>query len=288
MYELLNSARLRNIENEEFFKKYGFIHIPDFIDKSIVKLIFSEFDKIHIPDYSKNQWNSQFDLSYQNALRTSSIIKKYLYPSFDRHFIDFDLPMASIMSKNPIPNSTCELHRDYTAFEEKEVQVRNFWIPLVDINADNGALYAIPGSYKLFTDIRPMFSDWAYSKIKDEILKFKIAFYIKAGDLILYADKTLHGSFENMTTMPRPVLHGGVLPKNAQVYFYKNEGSKVYQYAVDSDFFMKADFLDKDKLSKYPLVKTFPYRNADVKIKDIIPAISKLHREFQMDYTVRP
>lgn len=253
------------------------MHIENFISNDKIKQLSDEFNRVHIKlDLSKNQWNSLYDLPYEESLKVSKLIRELLSDSFSKYFCEFETPIATFMSKNPISNSTCELHRDFTLFDESQVQFRNFWIPLIDINSLNGALYVIPGSHKIFTDIRPVGEHWPYNHLKKELMNYKKAFYPKAGDLILYADKTLHGSFENKTKQPRPVLHGAVLPKKAQLYYYQCDNQYIKKYKVNLDFYMKGEFSCPEKINKYPIVDEFLFAHKKVQQDVAIREISAL------------
>jgi hypothetical protein len=276
----IQCGKLKNEENEAFLNKYGFCYIRDFISKSNVKQMFSLFKKIHTCiDNSKNQWNSLYDLDNTESNSISKAIRDIIYPSFENIFSDFEIPIATYMSKNPIAGSTCELHRDFSIYDENKVQFRNFWIPLIDINEKNGALYVVPGSHKIFTDIRPMFTDWQYEHFRDNMMHLKKTIYASAGDLILYTDRTLHGSHENKTSEPRPVVHGGVLPINSPLCYYHYSEPYLKKHRVNIDFYLKREFLDLEKLNNYLLEDEYIYQPKEININNAISQIDTLFRE---------
>lgn len=280
MREDLRKAILKDENKDSFFNRYGYIYIPNFIDRATVHQIKSAFDQFHIPNYNKNQWNSQYDLDYTKATQVSNLIKDLCIDSFSKHFVDFEIPIATIMSKNPIHGSTCELHRDFTVFDENEVQFRNFWIPLIDINEQNGALYVIPGSKDIFTDIRPMFADWAYKDMTAVLMSYRNTFFPKAGDLVVYADRTLHGSLENQSNTPRPVIHGGILPPHTQLYYYQlDNNNMVNKFEVEKDFFMKGNFSDESTMKNYNKIDTFEFHPQSINKELAITKIAALYQE---------
>lgn len=255
----VQAAHLKNSEQESFFKKNGFIHIKGFLDQDVIDNLLSIYHKLHVHIDDKNQWNSLYDIGYKEGKRVSDLIRHKIADAFKKHFPNFDLPIATFMSKNPNPGSTCELHRDFSTFDESQVQYRNFWIPLIDINQQNGALYVIPSSHHIFTDIRSMFAEWPYEHLKDFLLNHKTIIYPDAGDLILYADKTLHGSLENKTNTTRPVLHGGVLPPQTSLFYYFQSKDTVKKYKVNLDFYLKNEFTNIENLKKYALEEEFKF-----------------------------
>jgi hypothetical protein len=63
--------------------------------------------------------------------------------------------------------------------------------------------------------------------------------FAKAGDLVIYGDKVLHGSSNNLSSTPRPVVHFGLLHPEAKLLYYylNNENREVTVYEVPYSFF---------------------------------------------------
>lgn len=274
------SAHLRDKSLEALFNKFGFVKIKKFLNREKIDALKKIYQNYLTEISSENiLWNSLFDLGYNKGMEASTAIKEIIEDAFDTYFEDFDLPMATFMSKNPRKNTTCELHRDFSVFDERICQFRNFWIPLVDINKTNGALYVIPYSHKLFTDMRPMFIEWPYKKLETELLNYKKDIYVNAGDLVLYADKTLHGSSDNLSSYTRPVVHGGVLPENSQIFYFRHLPSqkKIEKYQVQYDFFMKNIYDNEEELKHYAKTEVFEFTPRNIDLKEIRQYFNEAH-----------
>ena len=81
----------------------------------------------------------------------------------------------------------------------------------------------------------------------------------EAGDLVIYLDKTLHGSHVNYSNDSRPVVHFGALHPDVELQFYRLDEKKenVKVYAVPFRFYFDKDFSAVE--SKYPLVGEFKF-----------------------------
>lgn len=264
------SSTFKNDQSEAFFNKYGYLHIESFLNKETIKTLLDLYKSLHTEVNSKqNQWNSLYHLKKGEGLEVSNFIRNLLYDQLEEIFDNLSYPVGTFMSKNPNKGSTCEVHRDFTVYDENIIQFRNIWIPLIDINKQNGALYVIPGSHHLFHSIRPMFSEWEYKHIDKHILKYKKTIYAKAGDLIVYSDKTLHGSLENLSASTRPVIHGGVIPPESSLYYYHLENGMVKKYKVDHSFYLDNMFEDLSSLGNYELIESFLFNPKKIARDDL-------------------
>lgn len=267
----MKSARFINKELENQFNDFGFIHIRSFINEyelaSLQKLFNNTYN---YSDVSQGMWNSQFHADSETSKTTSSQILNVLNSKLEATFVDYYSPVASFMVKNPNKFGITELHRDYSIQNENSFQYRNIWIPLVDTNKQNGALYALKRSQSFFDYPLPMFCKWPYHKYKDDLFQYCDIIDAKAGDLVVYADRTLHGSFINQTSTPRPVVHFGLLhPETNLCYYYLDESkNEVNIYNVPFSFFFENKYGSQN--GKYPLRNRFNYSPPEYTLDEII------------------
>lgn len=231
-------ATFKNKEQEDFINENGYTIIKKFLDN----LQIQYFKELYESQHKENEvgcWNSLSDLSIGVRRELSNKVVQVLNLKFQEIFNDPIYRVASFMSKNPNKGHESLVHRDYFMFNEEKIQYRQCWIPLVVINKKNGALYVVPKSHQLFDGERPMFLPWGYEHLKNRLeYKFK-TLYVSAGDLVIYFDKTLHGSFLNDSHEKRPVLHGGIVHKDSEPYYIRYNPSKniIEYYKVSIDFF---------------------------------------------------
>jgi hypothetical protein len=271
----MKSAKFLNNEYEIQFYELGFIHIRSFINEGELNQLRNLFYKIYnYSDVLQGMWNSLFHIDSDSSKSTSNQILNILNSKLEATFVDYYSPVASFMVKNPNKFGITELHRDYSIQDESMFQYRNIWIPLVDTNEQNGALYAMKRSHSYFDYPLPMFCKWPYNKFKDDLFQYCDIIDAKAGDLVVYADRTLHGSFINQTSSPRPVVHFGLLhPDTNLCYHYLDESkNEVSTYDVPFSFFFENKFGNQD--GKYPLNSRFNYAPPEFTLNDIIKKIA--------------
>lgn len=254
---------------EDRFNDQGYISIPNFLNENEVREMRSLYSSIHEEKHSMHSgvWTSWHDSNYNRAKEVSQSIRSLLTPKLDTIFYDAEAPHAAFLSKYAGENTFCELHRDFSVLNEEEFEYRNLWIPLIDINEQNGALFILPHSHKILGEELPIKQPWAYIEHIPTLMKYVKTFYPKAGDLLVYKDKTAHGSFKNLTNDTRPVLLFAVIPKGIQTFFYYLNGNEVEVYEVSPDYFLRHD-LSQPPLDRKP-IRTYPYNNKKYNIAEL-------------------
>ena len=272
----MKRAELRDPASEQKLLQDGFILIKNFLSPAEVQSLYALYKKHHStsnPD--KGMWNSLYDVSAEDGFAISQKILDALKRRLEEIFVSYHAPVATFMSKNCNDKSTCHIHRDYSTQDESEFQYRNIWIPLVSTKLNNGALYALRGSNRVFDYVLPMFADWPYKEMEKDLIQMSEVIYADAGDLVIYLDKTLHGSLVNHSDDSRPVVHFGALhPDNKLCFYYLDQHTKnVKVYQVPFNFFFEKDFGDQG--DKYPLVGEFAYAPPQLDIARVKARIGK-------------
>jgi len=266
-------AELKDQEAENSLNHNGFVVFKNFLNAPEVAELFALY-KNHHPkaNTDKGMWNSLYDISPDQGLSISEQILSILRPKLNALFVSYYAPVGTFMSKNCNPHSTCDLHRDFSILNEQEFQYRNIWIPLVSTNNNNGALYVLRGSNHVFDYVLPFQTQWPYGNLQNDLFPMVETVDAEAGDLVIYLDKTLHGSHVNYSNDSRPVVHFGVLHPDVELRFYQIDEMRenVKVYSVPFKFFFERDF---DAVAqKYPLIQQFKFsppalQTADVKAR---------------------
>jgi len=91
-----------------------------------------------------------------------------------------------------------------------------------------------------------------------------------AGDLVIYLDKTLHGSHINRSDESRPVIHFGALHPDVELLFYFLDigTRKVRTYKVPYQFFFENNF--SEPVGRYPLYSEFDYSPPAINFDDVM------------------
>jgi Phytanoyl-CoA dioxygenase (PhyH) len=254
---MLLKATFKNREYEKAMERNGFVAIPGFLGAEKTAKLLALYKKHHTTiESDSGMWNSMYNLSKEVTSQVSESILQTLAPELTSLFENYAAPVASFMSKNPNELGVCDLHRDFSILDETKFEYRNVWIPLIDITLQNGALYALAGSHTKFNYPLPMFCKWPYAHLQDELFKQVEVFTVKAGDLVVYADRTLHGSFLNKSQEPRPVVHLGALPSDYELaYYYLSPDNLVKVFKVPYSFFFENNF--GDQTGRFTLLHSF-------------------------------
>jgi hypothetical protein len=255
---------------EKEMNENGFVVIPRFLKKEGIDHLMSIY-QANKPEGALSFWNSHNDLPHVSGLEISDQIRSMMEPGLDKLFNDWMFPFAQFIVLNPTGEHKFRIHRDDTIFDEEKVQYRQLWMPLVDLTTTNGALYIVPKSHKLFTDKMPSMIQWPYEYLIPSLEPEYRTIYAKAGDLIIWTDKTLHGSTENISDQGRPVCQGGIIHRDARPLFcrYRPEHDDVETYQVDTLFFRDKEYLNPGAFAKYPLLKTEKYSYKQISDNDV-------------------
>ncbi len=256
----MKAAELKDAEAERKLNRDGFILFKNFLNTDEVAALYALYKKHHQnADADKGMWNSLRDVSPQEGMEISEKILATISSKLNALFVSYYAPVATFMSKNCNPNSTCDLHRDFSILNEEQFQYRNIWIPLVSTTKNNGALYVLRGSNHVFDYILPLFTDWPYKNMQNDLFPMVETIAAEAGDLVIYLDKTLHGSHINYSDDSRPVVHFGALHPDVELQYYSfnHEKETVKVFSVPFRFYFDNDFASVE--TKYPLVREFKF-----------------------------
>lgn len=157
-------------------------------------------------------------------------------------------------------SSKLDPHQDSPVVDETKTYAVFAWIPLMDINEKNGALYVLPKSHLWGNSYRSQHIPWAFGSLCRKLWNHMQPVYINKGDVILFDPSIIHASEENKSEQYRIVLCGALLPKNHQkVEYVLNDKKTIEQYLIDDDYWL--DGGNVNALKKYPkniLTNSFP------------------------------
>ncbi len=206
---------------EESFSREGFVFIKNFLNTETVELVKQIFyNHCQYSKATQNMYFSNVIESFENMFEISDKVKELIGNKVKDTFEDYRTDIYTLISKNPVKEGYVHLHRDFSVTDESRFEYRNVWIPLVDVNENNGTIFVVPKT-KIKEDINER---WRIIDINIDPEKYKqylkdiLVLDLKAGDAVIYAEKTLHGSFNNNSSEPRPTIHFGLLCKDFQFF----------------------------------------------------------------------
>ena len=225
-------------EYQNTFDRQGFIALP-FIDRGEVKHLNEVFDRLH-PDLNQGGFYSgsySHDLNYKQE--ASRAIVETFSRAYEKYFTDYQPFGGAFLFKVPSEESDLAIHQDWTIVDEEENLALNCWVPLQDINEQNGALHIVPGShYDKYHSLRSPTLPFFFSGNDKDAVKAAIPMYVRAGTAVILNQSVIHGSVANRSSAIRKAITAGVKSKGAQMYFhYKIPGEdKLEVFKMDDSF----------------------------------------------------
>jgi hypothetical protein len=164
-------------------------------------------------------------------------------------FNNYKVLAYNFAAKGTGEGSSCNIHNDDWHADEDVYTCINVWIPLVDVNAENGSLYVLPNSHHLPYPIRGIGLPFAYEHYMHLIEPRLKVMEMKAGQGLFFHSRIIHGSYDNKTSADRPAIILAMLPEPARPeVFLKHPQLKedeVELFNAPTDFYLQADILKK-------------------------------------------
>lgn len=252
--------------NEELHKYYienGFCIIKNIVDDSIIDDMLLVYNEI------KRDKEYTINNDFLNSGRlTSSVIRnrvvgnikgaaKKILPLF------VDISFASIENggafqiKPPSKESMLNPHQDTPIIDETKFYATYVWIPLHDVDVNNGCLSVIPRSHLWGNHQRSLNIPWIYDKEVKSLWKKMIDLPIQKGDIICFDPALIHGSGKNKTNKERLAIQISAIPNNETLITVIEENrlfSKAKFYQIDENYFTEESVIQHPS-AKYPVVK---------------------------------
>jgi len=309
-----NSNKLKPLfsdaQNQKKFEEEGFIVLPA-LNQDAIEQLKTYYKEVGIKDEMGYGFHVGMDQKDKTLVgQMVDKISGIALPFVKDYLLDFQLFTASFVIKEPNPKGIVPPHQDWT-FVEDETQHTSVtcWIPLQDVNMDNGCIGVFKKSHKFFDHLRPSPSPQAPSPLFEHmftIFPYLQLLEMKAGEALFFNNKTIHGSPPNTTDEVRLGVGLGLTQKEAEVrHYYLKPGTKnrVLKYKADADFYKKYDnpslaamYEQDKKIEDYEVLGEMPYEPQSftkdewkVKLKEAgndfnIPLVEKLADLF--DYNV--
>jgi hypothetical protein len=224
------------------FEEKGYVLIPSLLGEGEIKSLlslFEQFEKECVGFFYTTHFSK--DTAYKK--RVHDAITATVFPKATPYLNNFAPLFGNFMIKNPDPQNAMDLHADWTYVEEPAHHSVSIWIPLVDVNKQNGCLGIIEGSHKILNAVRgPLIHQTSRQHDNIWAKKYGKLLLMKKGDAILYNHALLHYSPPNKTERVRPATNLSVAPAKAEwIHYCLPEGANaIEKYKVtDTNFFIQ-------------------------------------------------
>lgn len=234
---------LKDAELSDLVHGQGFVKRKLLNDAQLTVLIKLYKENHSLDDNKGGMFYSIYsqDLAYRKKIHDG--IAAIIQPVIDILCEDYKMMLNSFVVKVSGPESEFYLHQDTTGLDEWKHSPLSLWIPLQDVNEDNGCLGIIPHSQHFFSPYRSISFPSPFDHIQSEIKPYLQAQAMRAGEVLIFDNRVLHHSYKNNSGKDRIALICGLFPKEAEMLTCHKEnyvcGGEVEVIKHTDDFLLR-------------------------------------------------
>ena len=260
-------------DNQAHFEEFGYVILDAHLEQEADEM--SRFIAMHLSGISSEFYYSLIANSYEENKRIRDKIRSCLQPFYDQFLQTYKPLNESFLVKPGNTTSELLLHQDWCYTDERKFPSLTLWMPLCDVDENNGALFFVPGSHKWFNNLRSCGLPTARIS-SQEVPGAKLkSISMKKGEVLLFHSASFHGSFPNNSDKNRPVVTSVILPASAPyLYYYASKEERndtVETYQLDEDIFLRE--LHTMAVGAAPSmgkIGEFPYKHQEILPSDIL------------------
>jgi ectoine hydroxylase-related dioxygenase (phytanoyl-CoA dioxygenase family) len=282
---------------QKFFDEEGYAKLP-VLNADEVQLLLDYYKSLQLKDEAGFGFHISMDVK-DKALVPKILEKIYevALPKVSAHFENAKPFVGSFVIKEPNPMGVVPVHQDWTFVEDEDQHCSvTCWVPLVDTTLDNGALGVVRGSHNFFRNYRPSPSPQVPSPISEHmftIFPYLKLIEMKAGEALIFDNRTFHGSPPNASDSARIAFGIGFTQSDAQLchFYLKPDGNKnkILKYKIDGSFFYKyenpglAKMYDKGEVIEgFETVEELPFNLPKFTVDELVDLIKENDNEFNV------
>lgn len=202
------------------FTRDGFIALPGFVNREQFGELRALYESSNIQLPQNRMYSNFHELSFEENQAIEQAIVRICQPSIDKYLEDYRIVGAAFIVKGVGADSDSRLHQDWRIVDEKRFRSVIVWIPLIDVDEDNGCLQVLPGSHTWFDSIRSSTVTSTFMKFDYRINPFVRAVPLRTGDCAVFASRVFHGSKSNRSGAERPAVTITLIDKQAHYVDY--------------------------------------------------------------------
>lgn len=173
--------------------------------------------------------------------KTSDFIREVLSPLVAEVLKDYQLLGGAYVVKPAHGKGILQPHQDWNLVDESKSRSYNLWIPLVDVDVNNGAVFVLSGSHARLKTYRGPGIPSAFKEVEQHIWQKLVPLPMKAGEALFYDHALLHGSPANTSDRVRIGIVCGVIPRDCAMQIHALEGGTIETFQCDESFFLEKD-----------------------------------------------
>lgn len=173
--------------------------------------------------------------------KTSNFIHTVLSPLVSDVLRDYKLLGGAYVVKPAHGKGILQPHQDWNLVDERNSRSYNLWIPLVDVDVKNGAVFVLAGSHARLNTYRGPGIPSAFKEVEQHIWQKLEPLPMKAGEALFYDHALLHGSPANTSDKVRIGIVCGVIPKDAAMQLHALQDGNIETFQCNESFFLERD-----------------------------------------------
>ncbi len=175
--------------------------------------------------------------------RVSGALEREVWPAIEGHFVGRAPFLSTFITKWPGPDSGFAPHQDPTLVDERTAVGVTVWIPLRDVDQENGMLWVVPGSHRVPGGFRVADVDqFAFADCEADIIeRHGAGIPLAAGEILVFDNRVIHFSLPNRSTEPRVVASFGLRPADGPSTMARRSGDEVQVHALPEGFFIEVE-----------------------------------------------
>jgi hypothetical protein len=235
----------KNQALNEKIKTSGYVVLPFFSEGEVEQLLsfYNQHHSSSIPGFYASSHSK--DTEFRKLM--SNEIKRVILDASKVEFSHVEFLGGSFIVKTKEQEHRLNPHQDWSIVDENNSDSFNIWIPLVDVNQDNGAIRVAPKSHLWFSNYRgPNIPD-PLSNQMEQLWESMIDLPMKKGEALIYNHKLYHGSTPNKLDTHRIAAVFGLKHVNAGMRYYFGNNGVVEVYESTADFYLNGNIQEGNK-----------------------------------------
>jgi hypothetical protein len=275
---VMHNLTLQKTLEQDGIVTLDFLNAADFLRlRQIVESLLQEcvLDDVHL--------NTPFNLSaFNNSATWKAKIYEQIYDFLKDKLADlldnYEPLVINIFDKAPNKgDSSVAIHQNPSFVQEPEHKSVSLWIPLLNVNRENGTLGVLKGSHDVFDQMRAANMPDTFAPIAHQLQQdWFEPIEIKEGQAALLDDSLIHWSYSNQSQQNRTAVQLICVPKETRhiYYYYDESGEKPMMnlYDVTKDFFFK--FNCKNEPIGLTQFDSLPYKYESLTAKDLFDKVA--------------
>lgn len=230
---------LVDMEKDRQLTVDGYTIFP-FLDTNAVDKLVGYYNSFQNEDPA-HFYSSTHSPNKEFRKKTNEFIKAIISPLLDEYFKSYRLLGGAFVVKPANGKGLLPPHQDWNLVDETIARSYNIWIPLTDVNFENGAVCVLPGSHRKMATYRGPGIPSVFKNIEPLVWKNLQVLSMKAGEALCYDHALLHASPVNTTAKIRLGIVCGIIAATSEMQLYFDGADSVEAYKIDECFFMEED-----------------------------------------------